>query len=88
MVEPTFWKMSIPNVDMHFEVSDDVDDELKDLRESSGANWSELGYRKLGKRATNKKKTAAVEKENAKKRREEARENNKRRKRKEETDWF
>mmetsp|Transcript_1838 Transcript_1838/g.3052 ORF Transcript_1838/g.3052 Transcript_1838/m.3052 type:complete len:470 (+) Transcript_1838:61-1470(+) len=67
---------------------DDVDDELKDLRESSGANWSELGYRKLGKRATNKKKTAAVEKENAKKRREEARENNKRRKRKEETDWF
>ena len=67
---------------------DDVADELKEARELSGANWSELGYRKLGKRATNKKKTAAVEKENAKKRREEARENNKRRKRKEETDWF
>ena len=68
---------------------DDVADELKEARELSGANWSELGYRKLGKRASNKKKTAAVEKDSAKKRREEARENNKRRKRKEETtDWF
>lgn len=67
---------------------DDVAEELKEARELSGANWSELGYRKLGKRANNKKKTASVEKETAKKRREEARENNKRRKRKEETDWF
>jgi predicted ribosome quality control (RQC) complex YloA/Tae2 family protein len=67
---------------------EDVAEELKEARELSGANWSELGYRKLGKRANNKKKTAAVEKETAKKRREEARENNKRRKRKEETDWF
>jgi predicted ribosome quality control (RQC) complex YloA/Tae2 family protein len=67
---------------------EDVADELKEARELSGANWSELGYRKLGKRANNKKKTAAVEKETAKKRREEARENNKRRKRKEEADWF
>ena len=67
---------------------DDVAEELKEARELSGANWSELGYRKGGKRANNKKKTAAVEKETAKKRREEARENNKRRKRKEETDWF
>lgn len=67
---------------------EDVADELKEARELSGANWSELGYRKLGKRANNKKKTAAVEKENARKRREEARENNKRRKRKEDTDWF
>jgi predicted ribosome quality control (RQC) complex YloA/Tae2 family protein len=67
---------------------DDVADELKEARELSGANWSELGYRKLGKRANNKKKTAAVEKENARKRREEAKENNKRRKRKEDTDWF
>eukprot|EP00985_Skeletonema_marinoi_P024294 scaffold16790_cov204-Skeletonema_marinoi.AAC.14 len=67
---------------------DDVAEELKEARELSGANWSELGYRKGGKRANNKKKTAAVEKETAKKRREEARENNKRRKRKEESDWF
>lgn len=61
----------------------DVAKELKEAREQSGANWSELGYRKLGGRAKNKKKTAAVEKETAKKRREEARENNKRRQRKE-----
>lgn len=68
---------------------DDVAQELKEAREQSGANWSELGYRKLGGRAKNKKKTAAVEKETAKKRRQEARESNKRRQRKEElNDWF
>lgn len=68
---------------------DNVAQELKEAREQSGGNWSELGYRKLGGRAKNKKKTAAVEKETAKKRREEARENNKRRQRKEENnDWF
>lgn len=68
---------------------DDVAQELKEAREQSGANWSELGYRKLGGRAKNKKKTAAVEKETAKKRRQEARESSKRRQRKEElNDWF
>ena len=67
---------------------DDVPEELKEARELSGANWSELGYRKLGGRAKNKKRTAALEKETARKRREEARENNKRKKRKEESDWF
>mmetsp|Transcript_2883 Transcript_2883/g.5190 ORF Transcript_2883/g.5190 Transcript_2883/m.5190 type:complete len:455 (-) Transcript_2883:156-1520(-) len=33
---------------------DDVAEELKEARELSGANWSELGYRKGGKRANNK----------------------------------
>ncbi|KAL7541137.1 hypothetical protein ACHAXR_011988 [Thalassiosira sp. AJA248-18] len=67
---------------------DSVSDDLKEAREMSGAAWDEMGYRKLGTRAKNKKKTAAVEKAKKEKRREEVQGKNKRRKRKEEQDWY
>jgi predicted ribosome quality control (RQC) complex YloA/Tae2 family protein len=67
---------------------ENVDESLKVAREESGGAWDEMGYRKLGTRAKNKKKTAAVEKETTAKRREEAKEKSKRRQRKEESDWF
>mmetsp|Transcript_43225 Transcript_43225/g.90817 ORF Transcript_43225/g.90817 Transcript_43225/m.90817 type:complete len:502 (+) Transcript_43225:90-1595(+) len=65
-----------------------VSDDLKEARERSGAAWDEMGYRKLGTRAKNKKRTASVEKAKKVKNREEARGKNKRRQRKEEQDWY
>ncbi|KAL9191394.1 hypothetical protein ACHAXT_001100 [Thalassiosira profunda] len=66
----------------------DVSDDLKEAREKSGAAWDEMGYRKLGTRARNKKSAAATEKARKAKGREEARDKSKRRKRKEEQDWY
>jgi len=65
---------------------ENVPDELKEAREQSGGAWDEMGYRKLGTRAKNKKRTASIEKETKQRRREEAREKNKRRKQKQEDD--
>ncbi|KAL7468669.1 hypothetical protein ACHAXS_008908 [Conticribra weissflogii] len=59
---------------------ENVPDELKEAREQSGGAWDEMGYRKLGTRAKNKKRTASVEKERKEKWRKAAREKNKRRK--------
>eukprot|EP00584_Thalassiosira_punctigera_P005334 CAMPEP_0172544680 /NCGR_PEP_ID=MMETSP1067-20121228/14776_1 /TAXON_ID=265564 ORGANISM="Thalassiosira punctigera, Strain Tpunct2005C2" /NCGR_SAMPLE_ID=MMETSP1067 /ASSEMBLY_ACC=CAM_ASM_000444 /LENGTH=505 /DNA_ID=CAMNT_0013331279 /DNA_START=99 /DNA_END=1616 /DNA_ORIENTATION=+ len=67
---------------------ENVSVELKEARERSGAAWDEMGYRKLGTRAKNKKKTSSAEKAKREKKREEAKGKNKRRKRKEEQDWY
>ena len=65
---------------------ENVSEDLKEAREMSGGAWDEMGYRKLGTRAKNKKRTAAVEKESRQKKRKEALEKNKRRKRKQDDD--
>lgn len=62
----------------------DVPEELKSAREESGGAWDEMGYRKLGTRAKNKKRTAVVEKRKSAKIRAEKKEKNKRRKCKQE----
>lgn len=62
----------------------DVPEELKSAREESGGAWDEMGYRKLGTRAKNKKRTAVVEKRKSAKIRAEKKEKNKRRKSKQE----
>ena len=67
---------------------ENVSDDLKEAREKSGGAWDEMGYRKLGTRAKNKKKTAAVEKARKEKNREDAKSKNKRRKRKQEQDFY
>ena len=65
-----------------------VSDDLKEARMESGGAWDEMGYRKQGTRAKNKKRTAAVEKATREKKRQEANARNKRKIRKEENDWF
>ncbi|KAL7484185.1 hypothetical protein ACHAW6_009859 [Cyclotella cf. meneghiniana] len=65
-----------------------VSDDLKEAREMSGAAWDEMGYRKLGTRARNKKRTAAVEKSTREKKRQEANAKNKRKIRRDENEWF
>jgi hypothetical protein len=65
-----------------------VSDDLKEARETSGAAWDEMGYRKLGTRARNKKRTAAVEKSMREKKRQEANAKNKRKMRRDENEWF
>jgi len=64
---------------------DDVDEELKLAREESGGKWDEMGYRKGGVRAKNKKRTATVEKQNQAKRREQMKEKKRRRQKKQES---
>ena len=64
---------------------EDVDDVLKQAREESGGKWDEMGYRKGGVRAKNKKRTAAADKQSQAKRREQIKEKKKRRQKKQES---
>ena len=64
---------------------EDVDDELKQAREESGGKWDEMGYRKGGVRAKNKKRTAAADKQSQARRREQMKEKKKRRQKKQES---
>ena len=69
---------------------DDVDDKLKLAREESGGRWDEMGYRKGGVRAKNKKRNAAADKQTQARRREQMKEKKKRRQKKQESgeDFF
>lgn len=67
---------------------ENVSNDLKEAREMSGGAWDEMGYKRDGTRAKNKKRTAAVEKATREKKRQEANAKNKRKARKEDRDWY
>ena len=67
---------------------ENVSDDLKEAREKSGGAWDEMGYRKDGTRARNKKRTAATDKAAREKKRQESNAKNKRKARKEEVGWY
>lgn len=64
---------------------EDVGEELKQAREESGGKWDEMGYRKGGVRAKNKKRAAKADKQSEAKRREQMKEKKKRRQKKQES---